>query len=516
LGKNLPLYLLTLQIVVGLSVGWAMEEKMGLELEWVFNTSAQFPGLSFGAGHMGPPTVWDLDGDGVNEVLWGTRRGHSKRLWCIEGHGIFKWTYPPIEEDALPGDPTTKVSIIDVNGDGTYEMVLAGRGARLHVLNPDGSIMWTWDEPNRQNMHGAPQALDVDEDGNVEFFLNTNDGFIHRVSHAGGLVWTSDQSGSGNQGHPTIVDIDRNGKYEVLFASQDFNIYCLHAETGKQKWRFDMGGNAHNCQVYVYDVNGDGEYEIISWTDAPASCVFIVSFYGTEIARWTHPREGVNIRMGQAMGDLDGDGSMDMAIMSGDAVFGIDIGKNPPVTKWEVNFSQWSVDGFLTEGAQPNHWSSYQLIADIDGDDEQEVLWLTPYPIVTDAATGNLEGYYVNEYIARNRRQESGGWWGDVDGDGTSEWVCELNGNSHPETMLYCLSMDGKFPTEAYWPEYYHCAYPAEYQAQQDWLLLKASYSNSGHFPTEINVLEGSLFLFAFTALLTLLRGVGSWEKARS
>jgi len=60
-----------------------------------------------------------------------------------------------------------------------------------------------------------------------------------------------------------------------------------------------------------------------------------------------------------------------------------------------------------------------------------------------------------------------------VDDDGVSEWICELNGNSHPETMVYCLTMGGGFPASSYWPEYYHCAYPAEYQAEQDWLLLK-------------------------------------------
>lgn len=95
-------------LIVLVQSGVALEEKMGLEFEWVFNTSAQFPGLSFGAGHMGPPTAWDIDGDGVNEILWGTRRGHSKRLWCLEGDGSFKWIYLPIDQDGLPGDPTQK------------------------------------------------------------------------------------------------------------------------------------------------------------------------------------------------------------------------------------------------------------------------------------------------------------------------------------------------------------------------------------------------------------------------
>jgi hypothetical protein len=356
------------------------------------------------------------------EVLFGTRRGDSKRGWCINGEdGTLQWIYPPLGEDGLPGDPTSKWSVIDVNGDGNNELCLAGRGGRLHVVKPDGSVLWTWDEPTKQNMHGGPQAQDVDGDGAVEFFMNTNDGFIHRVSNTGELVWTSAQSGKGNQGQPTVADIDRDGDWECLYASQDFNLYCINANTGQEEWRFDTGANQQTNQVIVADVNGDGEYEAVTWTDSPSSAVFIVSFYGTELARWTHPREGVNIRICQAMGDVNGDGSMDMAIMSGDAVFAIDIGAATPTTLWEANFTDWSATGALPDGAQANHWGSYQLIADIDGDGAQEILWLAPWFIVTDGATGALEGYYVDtDHMAGNRRQENGGGWGDVNGDGKS------------------------------------------------------------------------------------------------
>jgi outer membrane protein assembly factor BamB len=388
-----------------------------------------------------------------------------------------------MDDEGLPGDPTSKVSLVDIDMDGTFELSFAGRGGRLHVLDGRGNVVWTWDEPNRQNMHGAPQAYDVDGDGYVEFFLNTNDGFIHRVSHRGELVWTSHQSQKGNQGHPTICDVDRDGLYEVVYASQDYNVYCLDAITGGEKWRFDTEANMETNQVIVADVNGDGDYEVLAWTAAPTSAVICISQIGSEIWRWTLPREGVNIRLCQALADLDRDGSMDMVLMSGDAAYSIDIGGDTPQTRWEVNFSYWSRVGYLPEGAQANHWTSYQTIADFDGDDQLEVLWLVPFPVVTDGASGELEAYYVNEHMARNRRQENGGWWGDFDGDGISDWICEINGNSHPQTMVYSLSMGGKFPAVSYWPEYYHCAYPAWYQAEQNWLLLKGAYSNSLWFP---------------------------------
>jgi hypothetical protein len=99
-----------------------VEERMGLEVEWIFNTSAAFPGLSFGAGHMGCITVFDIDADGRSEILFGNRRGDSKRIWCLEPSGrgnaapVIDWMFPPIEEEGLPGDPISKVSIVDLEG----------------------------------------------------------------------------------------------------------------------------------------------------------------------------------------------------------------------------------------------------------------------------------------------------------------------------------------------------------------------------------------------------------------
>ena len=149
---------------------------------------------------------------------------------------------------------------------------------------------------------------------------------------------------------------------------------------------------------------------------------------------------------------------------------------------------------------------SYQLIADIDGDDEQEILWLAPFPIVTDGATGELESYYFNDLLHVGSRQENGGWWGDVDGDGVSEWICELNGNSQRETQVYCLTMNGRFPAKSPWPEYYHTSYPAEYQNQLDWLVLKSAYSNSLWFPIPEMLGLGYLSAFFFPVLRRRMR----------
>ncbi len=467
--------------------GEGVDEEMDPEpdtlvVEWTFNASEVFKDRTFGAGHQGCQTVWDVDGDGVNEVVLGTRGGDSERLWCIDRTGGFEWIYPSIWKDGLPGDPTSKVSLVDVDNDGVHELALAGRGGRLHIINGDGTVRWTWDCPTGSNMHGPPQAKDVDGDGFIEFFMNDNSGYVHRVSHEGDLVWTSFQARQGNQGHPTIADIDQDGGFEVLFASQDNNLYCIDADTGFEKWRFDTGANMQTNPVIVADVNDDNQYEAMVWTDTPTSSVIVLTPYGEETGRWTEPFGG-SIRLGQAMGDVDGDGALEIALMSTNGGFLVDL--SSLTTEWWLNFTELSERGHIPPGACNSHWSPYQTIADIDGDQEQEILWLAPYPVVTDAETGVVESFYVNQHIALERRQENGAWWGDVDNDGVSEWIVELNGSNHTKTMVYCLTMGGEFPAQSPWPEYHHTAYPAGYQREQDWLTLKSAGSNSLWFPIE-------------------------------
>jgi len=494
-------------LLVGIGSVFGFVEKLGvglasgvstLDVKWSFNASGVFPRVLFGAGSMTGPTVWDVDGDGRNEILFSTRRGHSRRLWCIGQDGSFEWVYPPIEQEGLPGDPTSKVSLVDVDNDGVYEICFGGQGGRLYVLNHDGTVKWTWDDPNTDSLQeGPPQALDVDGDGFVDFFVNDGAGYVYRLDHTGRLVYRSFSTVEALSA-PTIADIDQDGRFEVLWTGGDHRVHCMDADTGEERWSLDVGADMQFVPVVVADVNGDGRYEAVVWTDPPTSSVICMSSDGREVSRWTDPGGGT-IRMVQAMGDVDGDGLMEMVVMTDHAGFCIDIGKERPATRWRVDFANWSASGVLPAGAVADMWSSYQLIADVDGDGGLEVLWLAPFPIVTDALTGRLEAYYLNPHVAVRRRQEAGAWWGDVDGDGASEWIAELNGRSHVETQLYCLTMGGHFPASSPWPEYYHSAYPAEYQARQRWLTLKAAYSNSLWFPiTEVGLACTAVWGFAF------------------
>jgi len=511
-----------------------------LRVKWVFNATQ---GLEspVSSGHQGCQTVWDIDEDGIDEIIFGTPWGDSKRLWCIGADGAFKWSYPPMDLDGLPGYWISKVSLVDVNRDGRYELCFAG-GGRLHALDGEGRIIWTWDNPNvGADIPGPPQAHDIDGDGFVDFFVADETGYLYRLNYEGHLVWSSHLC-SNAVGQPTIADIDRDGGCELVVASWDGCLYCLDAGTGREEWRFHTSANIRSPPI-VADVNKDSEYEALVWSegslsDAPLSeggTLFCISFYGTEIWSLRLPgkdRTGLVQQVMPSIADFDGDGSMDMAIMASaylgqisnvsstdgnvgyiisvyghdNSVYVIDIGGTVPRVKYALNFTEMSLKGMIPRATSHSFSSCQsQLVADIDGDNRQEILWLAPYPIVTDAATGAVEAYYVSaDAVWDGPGQRNGGWWGDVDKDRRSEWICGAGAaycsfltGCRQQTGVYCLTLDGKFPAQSPWPEYYHSACPAEYQNLQDWLGLKAAYSNSLWFPMDELLLAGFLSLAA-------------------
>ena len=463
---------LVFSAVLGLFLSLLTAGAVGqLDRRWAVNTSEILPMHAFwGSGGL---TVWDVDGDGKNEILFTSR--NEGRLVCLGSDLGLRWVFPPMDQDRL-GAPFMKVSLVDVDNDGVLELSLA-LAEKLYVLRGRGDLVWVWDGPVLGSVCGAPQAYDVDDDGYVEFFLAGGSGGLYRISHRGETVWSRNLSSrSRTAAQPTICDLDRDGEYELVWATLD-GVYCINAETGADEWVYQASEVVP--PIIVADVNGDSEYEVVLWKMGIGK-VMSLSFYGAELWSWDYHLAGPKPFHCPALGDVDGDGRMDMVIITNWGGFCLDI-SGEPFLKWEVNFTAWSEQGLIPLVTYGCELFSYQSIADVDGDGGLEVLWVARFPIVVDAATGRLEAYYSEEGIPVEAATFPG-WWGDLDGDGASEWLCELEGPQFPQSQICCLQT-GRFPADSPWPEYYHSAYPAHYQQEQDWLTLKSAYSNSLWFP---------------------------------
>lgn len=271
---------------------------------------AGFP-RNLGAEMSGACCLADLDGDGAMEILVQPR---NKKIYAIDGDGTDLPGWPVSISISESGSQTPAVA--DLDGDGVVEIIATsqGIGSLLHVLHPDGSpapgfpITVTY-------LVGSPVIVDLDRDGDLEIILTVGSDLQAR-HHDGTLLpgfpvdcgsWTLYTT-------PAVGDIDRDGWPEIVFGSQDDNVYIVRRDGSFQPgWPSPpTTGSVHGTPCLAdLDRNGDLEILVAGPTSGSGR------IYG-----WHHDGMAVNgfpwskpssFYGGVTLGDMNSDGMLDVA-----------------------------------------------------------------------------------------------------------------------------------------------------------------------------------------------------------
>jgi hypothetical protein len=117
------------------------------------------------------PTIADLDGDGLREILVGCY--NEFKVYALRGtDGSTLWSYDNVR---TCGQNSSR-KIGDIDGDGALEVGLTSyeRPNHLIVLNgATGAVEWTWQNPAGVGFEGLAIA-DVDNDGCMEVIVGPN------------------------------------------------------------------------------------------------------------------------------------------------------------------------------------------------------------------------------------------------------------------------------------------------------------------------------------------------------
>lgn len=229
------------------------------------------------------PTAYDLNGDGVDEIIAHASDKKVYVLSALTGRAlaVIPTTYPPawhgerilntVAAGVLrPGEAPTLVitnhagyvsawrfdaansdedhfafdrlfdrrmdecskspsidsgaALGDLLGNGQLEIVVQTEETGFFALRPDGTTLWgkCWAGGN-----AAPVIADLDGDGKVEVIVGSDSGFLSVLAGASGAPqWTFDASAHGVTPasivvSPTVADLDGVGPLEVLFTARD-------------------------------------------------------------------------------------------------------------------------------------------------------------------------------------------------------------------------------------------------------------------------------------------------------
>jgi hypothetical protein len=288
------------------------------------------------------------------------------------------------DPDLLPGFPVDIASsaeaspvLADLDGDGLLEIVLADAGGWIHALRGDGS------ELEGYPLQSAPPAVMEDYgaspgylDGAVD--PDAGDGFIAAAA-------VGDLDGDGR---PEVVGATMSG---ALYAWSDgalregFPVFTI----GREPQEFD-GDDVWDQGFWsaptLVDLDGDGASEIIA--AAMDGRVYVVDHSGADWGPYPlelcHPENcgevGAPIVSSPAVGDVDGDGDLDIALghneTTDDARFSVsyllDANTGTPLSGWPRETQGLVGEASLIPIVGEGHPSSLSL-ADVDGDGDLEL-----------------------------------------------------------------------------------------------------------------------------------------------
>jgi hypothetical protein len=368
------------------------------------------------------PLVYDFDGDEDFEIVSASKEGD---VYVFHHDGSEFIDLLPATVDpffSMPGANTPSAhgvwaapAVADLEGDGSPELVVLGwlnsfDEDSLFVVESDGTVAPGWPQMEIGGTYGSVTVADLEDDGQLEIFHQVDlqpllygwradgteiiDGdndpstvgvFAVHAEPPGGHFWVS----------PVVADLNGDGVNEVVAAGArrtDVDIHLhVYAPDGVVRPGFPatIPGIMIRPYIAVGDLDGDTATNEILCSifaeDGYTTRVYAVRHDGTYVPGWPVDLVGLDGYSGPVLGDVDGDGMLEVAFQTSREVVVLENDGNYcagwPATKERVMWDH-----------QP------PIIADVDGDGRGDVVAASRSP---SGHYGSVGAYNVVDGTAR-------------------------------------------------------------------------------------------------------------------
>ena len=287
----------------------------------------------------GAVALGDIDNDGIQEIVALT----SSTVKAFEHTGALKWVSPSIAGSIY--GTSDAPAIADMDGDGEPE-IIAGKAI---LRGSNGSIrgIGSHGRGGSSNVGTTAFAADIDADGIMEVVTGNA-----LYTPDGATIWYNGQG----DGYVAAADFDQDGQGEIVVMNA--GTVRLQDTDGSMMW----SANIQNAGAYyggpptVADFDGDGEPEI---GVAGQSNYTVFDTDGSRL--WVQStQDSSSGNTGSAVFDFEGDGVAEVVYAD------------------ETRLWVFSGPDGAVKLSSPEHsngtWLEYPVIADVDGDDQAEIV----------------------------------------------------------------------------------------------------------------------------------------------
>lgn len=288
------------------------------------------------------PTLADLDNDQQLEIILLERIAPNGNIHALRIDGSNYSADWPV---AVQATPAVTPSVGDVDQDGAPEIVVNTTEAR-HILGLDGLPEMNFPivtHPRLRYSYQSPILVDLDEDGDLEVVGVTHSDPNYDTPE----FYVMQHNGDDYPGWPKPIpqpQVEQLFSYNtptVIYHDGAYKIFAsrpIGSETDEMLYGWDKDGNTLpgfpivksgglEGIISVADVDGDGEAELVFGSnlidDKGYSRIHAYELDGTgEVPGFPLQLYGWNYMNGAALGDVDGNDTLDLVALSYTQTFG--------------------------------------------------------------------------------------------------------------------------------------------------------------------------------------------------
>lgn len=224
----------------------------------------------------GPPAVVDLEGDGIAEIVVALEDGQIAAL-TYDGGEAAGW--PVVLDGPLRDAP----GVSDLDRDGEPEILAATIAGSVHCIGPGGVELAGWPvqpgTPEGETLWSTPISAVLEADEEPSLAVAATYGTVHLLDPRGQVrrgwpfsatAWREVFNRTSCYASPTSGDLDRDGRLELVLGSNSGDIHVA-AKSGRalSGWPRDLSAQRRVGfgRVQAVDLGGDGRLELIAASD---------------------------------------------------------------------------------------------------------------------------------------------------------------------------------------------------------------------------------------------------------